>query len=183
MLRNVVAHANLNWRTPTEVAFGITPDISPFLNFHFYERIFFLDDVEGSFSDTTKSLGYWCGPTVHTGDAMTYLIMTSDTNQLIAHSVIRTENDKISPNKRVLYNKDDTTSSKNRLSLTKLRLQLYSLYDCISSKDKKSLPNVDPMDLIGKSYISDSNGLKQKATITNVDLEEESVALHYDSNN
>ena len=41
MLRNVVAHTNLNWRTPTEVAFGITPDISPFLNFHFYERIFF----------------------------------------------------------------------------------------------------------------------------------------------
>ena len=109
--------------------------------------------------------------------------MTSDTNQLIDSSVIRTENDKISPNKRVLDNKDDTTSSKNKLSSKELRLQLYSVYDCISSKDKKSLPNFDPMDLIGKSYISESNGLQQKATITNVDLEEESVALHYDSNN
>ena len=31
MLLNIIAHRQLNWRTPTKVGMGFTPDISPFL--------------------------------------------------------------------------------------------------------------------------------------------------------
>ena len=40
MLLNVMAHRHLNWRTPTEVCLGVTPDILQFLQFEFYEKYF-----------------------------------------------------------------------------------------------------------------------------------------------
>ena len=39
MLLNVIAHRQLNWSTPTEVCFGSTPDIFPFLRYKNYEPV------------------------------------------------------------------------------------------------------------------------------------------------
>ena len=46
MLLNVIAHRQLNWRTPTEVCFGYTPDISPFLRYEFYEPVYYYDQLQ-----------------------------------------------------------------------------------------------------------------------------------------
>ena len=85
MLLNVMAHPQLNWRTPMEKGLGVTPDISTFLQFGCYEPVLFLDNNDG-FPSTKKRKGYWCGPTENVGDAMTYWIPTDDTHQLIARS-------------------------------------------------------------------------------------------------
>ena len=42
MLLNVLANPQLNWRTPMEKGLGVTPDLSPFLQFQWYEPVFFL---------------------------------------------------------------------------------------------------------------------------------------------
>ena len=47
MLGNLLAREGIGWRTPTEVAFGVTPDLSPFLSFHFYQEVLYFDDDGG----------------------------------------------------------------------------------------------------------------------------------------
>ena len=88
MLMNVMANRQLNWRTPMEKGLGITPDISPFLQFQWYKPVLFIDN-DVSFPNTRERKGYWCGPTDNVGDAMTYWVLTADTNQLIARSNVR----------------------------------------------------------------------------------------------
>ena len=67
MLLNVIAHRNLNWRTPTEVCFGYTPDISPFLRFDLFEPVYYFDEgnARAGFPVPKEKLGRWCGPTEH----------------------------------------------------------------------------------------------------------------------
>ena len=83
-----MAHPQLNWCTPMEKGLGVTPDISPFLQFEWYEPVLFLNNNDG-FPSTKERKGYWCGPTENVGDAMTYWILTDDTKQLIARSNVR----------------------------------------------------------------------------------------------
>ena len=89
MLLNVMASRQLDWRTPIERDMGITPDIFLFLQFHFYEPVYYLDSADKSYPATKEKYGWWCGPTENCGDAMTYWILTSDTNELIARSIIK----------------------------------------------------------------------------------------------
>jgi len=43
-LLNRLASASLGWRTPIEVAFGVTPDISMLLIFTWYKPVFYYTD-------------------------------------------------------------------------------------------------------------------------------------------
>jgi hypothetical protein len=82
MFLNILASRPLEWRTPMERGLGITPYIFPFLQFHFYEPVYYLDNGhERNYPDTKEKYGWWCGPTENCGDAMTYWILTSDMNQ------------------------------------------------------------------------------------------------------
>ena len=85
MLLNVIAHRQLNWRTPTEVCFGYTPDISPFLRYEFFEPVYYYDQLQAKegYPIPKEKLGRWCGPTEHCGSDMTAWILTDDTNELI----------------------------------------------------------------------------------------------------
>jgi hypothetical protein len=56
MLLNVLANPQLNWRT-MEKGLGVTPDISPFLQFQWYEPVLYLDN-DGSFTSTKERKGY-----------------------------------------------------------------------------------------------------------------------------
>ena len=40
---NIVAHESLNYRTPYEQRHGTTPDISAYILFHFWEKIYYYD--------------------------------------------------------------------------------------------------------------------------------------------
>ena len=88
MLLNVLANKQLDWLTHMEKGMGITPDISPFLQFQWYEPVVIYEN-DCSFPATKERLGYWCGTTENCGDAMTYWILTKDTNQLVARSNVR----------------------------------------------------------------------------------------------
>ena len=55
-LLNHLANPALNWRTPLEACYGITPDISPLLLFTFFQRIYYLDS-EIPFPNSKKNWG------------------------------------------------------------------------------------------------------------------------------
>jgi hypothetical protein len=70
---NVTAVESLNWRTPWELAKGETPDISPFYQFRFYDKVRYT--VPGIAFPNDKDLpGRYLGIAWHTGDILTYKI-------------------------------------------------------------------------------------------------------------
>ena len=77
--------------TPDRVQKGVTPDISAFLQFQFWERVLYLDH-EQSFPDSKERSGYWVGIAENIGDALTYLILDDQSKQLLARSVVQPYN-------------------------------------------------------------------------------------------
>ena len=76
MLLNVLASKTLDWRTPSEKGLGVTPDTSQFLQFTFYEPVFYRDPVPNGYPQSIEKLGHWVGPAEHVGDIMFSWILT-----------------------------------------------------------------------------------------------------------
>ena len=186
-----MAHPQLNWCTPMEKGLGVTPDISPFLQFEWYEPVLFLNNNDG-FPSTKERKGYWCGPTVNVGDAMTYWILTDDTKQLIARSNVHSaltpdvSASNVSINFRDVFSNDfegsppkafvtsaaeSTVSSASTNDDDNLTAKptLTSLTDLLSELSGKPINTIiDPNYLLGYSFVTDHDDIKQRATI--VDL-------------
>jgi hypothetical protein len=75
------------WKTPSEVTFGETPNILELLQFTFYQKIYY-HDPEAPFPNSGEKLGHFVGIASNVGDALTYYILTNDTNQVISQSVL-----------------------------------------------------------------------------------------------
>ena len=131
------------------------------------EKIYYLDDDSG-FPISEEKLGFWCGPTVNCGDAMTYWILTEDTTQLIARSVVRSAVDAESQNQRINPQVSDDTENGEGKDMI-----LSSLNEILSVlKGKKVSPKFNPTDLIGYSYVKDHDDMLQRATITDVNTDD-----------
>jgi hypothetical protein len=76
-IHNNTADETLGWITPIEKRKGNTPDISAFLHFKFYERVYYMDS-DSTFPATKEKAGYWLGVSKNIGDALTYEILTDD---------------------------------------------------------------------------------------------------------
>ena len=57
-LLNHLAAKTLNYKTPIEVAFGVTPDISSLIQFYFYQPVYFLDTNKPSFPKSKELFGH-----------------------------------------------------------------------------------------------------------------------------
>jgi hypothetical protein len=98
---NFTASAALNWRTPTEVLTGSTPDISPLLRFGWWDPVYYKLDDSSFPSDSREHRGRFVGISEHVGHAMTYMILTDDTQKIIHRSNVRSALDPLTQNKRV----------------------------------------------------------------------------------
>ena len=80
----------LRHSTPLQVLTSSTNDISPLLFFHWYQPVYYkLDDLDFP-SDSCEHHGHCIGVAKHVGHAMTYLVLSDDTNKIIFHSNIHT---------------------------------------------------------------------------------------------
>ena len=87
-IHNITSDVTLGWTTPWSKRRGETPDISAFLQFRFYEPVYYLDTSQ-PFPSTKEKLGYWLGITDNVGDKLCFHILTSDTHRVIERSVVR----------------------------------------------------------------------------------------------
>ena len=87
-INNITAHETLNWRTPKEKRHGVTPDISAYTHFTFWEPIYYLN-VEKTYPESRELAGRYLGVAENEGDALTFKILTDDTHQEITRSMIR----------------------------------------------------------------------------------------------
>jgi hypothetical protein len=102
LVNNWTADRTLRWKCPHTKRDGVYPDISALLSFHFYEPVYYLD-VEEPTPLSKEKAGYWLGVAHNVGDALTYHILTDDTQTVIQRSVIRSRNDRNGLNKPVTF--------------------------------------------------------------------------------
>ena len=164
---NRLATHSLGWRTPLEVLDGQTPDISPLLQFEFYEPVYYAVDAALETpkkmrfpSETHERKGYFVGIAENIGDHMTYKILTEDTEKVIFRSSVCSALSVEERNRRV-----DTTDGEEkpiREFVTGSRpspLQLHPIDDDIRGIDPENLPdafapNHLPDDYVGRSFLT-----------------------------
>ena len=149
-LLNRMAHKNLIFRTPLEIATGETPDISALLQFHFYQPVFYYEKINSSFPDSKERLGWWVGVAENHGDALTYKILNTD-HKIMIRSVCRPTDNPLHPNIR-----QDPNQCRKEI--------LISESDCID-KDKLTLPTINPENIVGKKFIHIINDNPHKAKV------------------
>ena len=66
-----------------------TTDISPLLFFGFWKKVYYIHDGSNFPSETIEGHDHFVGISEHVGNAMTFKILTSDTNKIIHRSVVR----------------------------------------------------------------------------------------------
>jgi hypothetical protein len=102
-LLNHLSSDALGGLTPIEIAIGQRPDISALLQFRWFEPVLY--SVDHFFaSDSPEKSGRWVGVAESQGDALTYLILTDNTQKVITCSAVRTALDPTNPNLRARPN-------------------------------------------------------------------------------
>ena len=86
---NLTCDPNLGNRNPYFLATGQVGDISPIIQFFFNEPIYY-KKIDNSFGDTEELMGNFMGIAENYGHAMTFHILTSDTQKIIQRAEIRT---------------------------------------------------------------------------------------------
>ena len=77
---------------PLQAVTGYHIDISPYMDFLFWEEVF-VEDPRGG-----EQLACWCGPSHKQGNFLTYHVLLADTQQLVTHSNVCHAKDALFPN-------------------------------------------------------------------------------------
>ena len=139
---NHMATESIEWKTPMQMLTGETSDISIILQFQFWEKVYYTR-VDSSFpSESTEEAGHFVGFSESVGDAMTFMVLTSDTNKIVYRSNVRSADVPINDNQRI-DPPDDTV------------IYVKSKYDDSETPlhNLPPLPGFNPSDLIGRSFL------------------------------
>jgi len=106
-VNNICATPVLGWKTPVSVRHGYTPDISAYLQFQFWECVYF--KVDDQSPGSKEAPGYWLGISEHVGDLMTYDIWSDTTKKVVQRSIVRSADPNKGgiPNLRVDFQEDE----------------------------------------------------------------------------
>jgi hypothetical protein len=174
LLLNHLASSALGWKCPQQVLTGQTPDISKFLHFSFYEPVYYHSYSDAFPSASNEEQGWWVGIAIHVGDALTYKVLTKN-NKVIYRSAIRSALDPAKRNQRLSPFGGETTS--NYLGDT---MFVRSKHPSESSLDgnpnvKRRMVTIDPKDLIGRSFLKDSeeDGQRFRARVVRAVIDKE----------
>jgi hypothetical protein len=109
---NNIVDPNLACGTQSPIAFstGNLNDISPILQFSFWEPVYYLSDpTDRQFPGTSdERRGHYVGISENIGHSMTFIIITDDTNTRIERSIVRSALQKKTANLREDPLSDDT---------------------------------------------------------------------------
>ena len=139
-LLNRLSHSSLDHKVPLELLTGQKADISPLLQYYFYEKVYYAAHDPGFPSESTERLGRFVGFGENVGDAMTYKILTEDTKKIIYRSVVRSAGEPYMKNKR-LEPEDDKVFIKSKFD----------------GKELEGLPGFKVDDLIGRTFLTEES--------------------------
>jgi hypothetical protein len=153
-LLNVCSSDSLNNNTPHTKVYGTLGDLSPYLQFCWWEPVFY--SADDSFPATKERAGIWAGPAEKQGDALTYLIVDGKTEQVVTRSVVRTALDPMLPNHRALPNvlelpKDD----KELKEAPPIVKDAYDHFGVDPETGAIKIPNFSPEELLNRTFLHD----------------------------
>jgi len=170
-LLNHLASASLDWETPIYKATGQRPDISAFLIFHFNEKVLYA--VDNCFpSVSPEKIGFYMGPAEHQGDILTHLVLTADTDKVIARSAVRKFNDPRNPNFRA----EDPPIPEDRGADPVLQ-STADIRGLSIDPSGLRLPKLSPEELLGLTFIKESDGQKFRCKVVHK-INDEDAAEH-----
>jgi hypothetical protein len=147
---------------------GITVDISALLRFPFWQPVYFKLSEPSFPSESKEALGHVVGISEHCGHALTYKILSSESDVIIYRSLLRpaTPDD---GNVHACMSGGETSIPngplKNRSSMDKSKLACTPTDEV--SVDPPPPPVFNPDDLIGRTFLMDEkdNGQKHRGRI------------------
>ena len=147
---------------PLNAAAGSACDISPLLRFSFYQPVCYKQDDSNFPSDSTEAYGHFTGIAENAGHDMTFKVLTDDTNKVLHRSNVRPADDPASANlkiepltvpKVVKSLTDDISDSVFEEPLLIDEDTDASHTSSTPSDAHKSMPIIDPSDLVGRSFL------------------------------
>ena len=161
-LHNHIASTNLDHHiTPIQKAFGYVPDISKFLQFHWYQRVLYRQNDISFPSGSYEGIGRFVGFAHNIGDVLTYHILTDDTQQVIARSMVRGL-DPQNPNIRIVQPPHE---GEDELAIPVVK-SLVDTIDPAYDPQKTKLPHFSPEELLGLTFLHDlSDGQRVRAEV------------------
>ena len=90
MIMNLTANTSIVYSIPLQVLTGVTPDISPILQFDWYEPVYYKTEESHFPSMSNEKSGRFVGVSEHVGHALTFMILTDNTQTIIHQLVVQT---------------------------------------------------------------------------------------------
>ena len=169
---------------------GSTPDISPMLRFYWWQPVYYMIDDSDFPSQSREKRGHWVGISEHCGHAMTWKILTDDTQKVIHRSNVRPATS-AAPNYRL-----DPLHGEDILDpVIKSKKFVGWPNDEPYPDDKEapevvktpSMPIIDPVDLVGRSFLKETEEDGQRFRVQIVealdkqekDLNSDAAHIHF----
>src|SRR5687767_15973620 len=83
MILNLTANASFGYNIPMQVLTGVTPDISPILQFDWYVPVYYKTEESHFPSMSNEKSGRFAGVSEHAGHTLTFMILTGDIQTII----------------------------------------------------------------------------------------------------
>jgi hypothetical protein len=151
----------------------VTQDTSTLLVCAFYEPVYYNPHYDGFSSDSNEELGHWVGVAANVGDALTPKLLTSN-QKVICRSVIWSALDPTLRHKRLApLGGEQGTNHAGDIIFVRSNLDN-------PASDGPNVPSrtptIDPEDLIGRSFLKDTeaDGQRFRAKIVRAIIEMDS---------
>jgi len=89
LVLNCTACKSLDWAIPLQILLGVTIDVSPLLRFYWYQPVLYNVDNASFPSESHESLGYFVGVVTHCGHAMTFKVLSAESQRVLIRSQVR----------------------------------------------------------------------------------------------
>ena len=144
---------------PLNTATRSVCDISPLLRFSFYQPFYYKQDDSNFPSDSAEAYGRFAGISENVGHDMTFKVLTGNTNKALHRSNVRPADDPTSANLKVepLAVPKVVKSLADHINDSVFKepplIDEHADTPSPSSDKHKSMPIIDPSDLVGRSFL------------------------------
>jgi hypothetical protein len=159
---------------------GITVDISVLLRFHFWQKVYYKQIEPGFPSESVEACGHIVGISEHCGHALTYKVLTADTDKVINRSVLRPADSNDCNLRAELISGEDTNTAPIIHSRENGNtIQNADQPTTPTADDSPTVPLIDAEDLIGRTFLLDKqeDGQRFRARIVKL-IDDHSSNIH-----
>ena len=153
-LLNRLSSETIDWKTPIEAATGQQPDISAIISFRWYEPVYYKSHSSSYPSSSNEKLGRIVGVAEHKGDALTFLVLDTLNNQVLARSELRSAVTVDTPNIRAEFLGNSSPDGVEPSSVKPI-MSATDIADLDINPSDLKLPRFSPDELIGKLFVRD----------------------------